>query len=120
MITSEQEAADILNKWHKEHTPITALFSSSGTPFAVKVTGYINGLSSNVLISDSSGEEKTRPANYILVPTHDVQSFQYVEANELGLSPEELAFVTTKQGAASLSLIFPDGRRLSLFEREQG
>jgi hypothetical protein len=119
MITSPQEAADILNKWYNEHTPVTALFSSSGTPFAVKVSGFINGLSSNVLISDSSREENTRPANYILVPTHDVQSYQYVEAKELGLSPEELAFVTSKEGAASLSLIFADGRRLSLFEREQ-
>jgi hypothetical protein len=118
MITSPQEANDILMKWYNEHTPITALFSSSGTPFAVKVSGYINGITSNVLISDSSREENTRPDNYLLVPTHDVQSYQYVEAKELGLSPEELAFVTTKEGAASLSLIFADGRRLSLFERE--
>ena len=118
MITSREEATDILMKWYNEHTPITALFSSSGTPFAVKVSGFINGITSNVLISDSSSDATTRPENYLLVPTHDVQSYQYVEAKELGLSAEELAFVTSKEGAASLSLIFADGRRLSLFERE--
>ncbi len=118
MIASREEAADMLSKWFNERTPVTALLASPGTSFAVKISGFVNGITSNILVSDGDQDPAVRPKNYILVPTDSVTSYQYLEAKELGLSPDETAFVEAMHGAATLSLIFSGGTRLSLFERE--
>ncbi|HEY6763963.1 MAG TPA: hypothetical protein VI386_04265 [Candidatus Sulfotelmatobacter sp.] len=119
MIASRQEASDLLGKWFKERTPITAFFTAVGSPFSAKVSGFVNGISSNIVISDGTHTPTVtvRPQNYMLVPIGDALEYQYVEAKDIGLTQDELAFVTDVKGAASLSIVLPNGARLSLFER---
>jgi hypothetical protein len=117
MRASREEAADLLLKWFNEHTPVTAFVTSPGNPFAVKISGFVNGVTSDILVSDGSHDPKERPNNYVLVPTGDAQGYEYIEAKDLGLSPGELAFVTRRTGSASLSIVFSNSARLSIFER---
>jgi hypothetical protein len=117
MIATREEATGLLGKWFNEHTPLTALFTTAGSPFAAKVSGFVNGVTSNILVSDGTHDPSVRSQNYILVPTLDAHEYLYLEAKDLGLSQEELAFVTQAHGAASLIIVFSNGARLSLFER---
>jgi hypothetical protein len=117
MIASREEASDLLQKWFNEHTPVTALFTIRTGTFAVKVSGFINGVTSSILISDGTHDPGIRSQNYILLSTLGAHHYEYLEAKDLGLSQEELAFVTDVHSAASLSILFSDGARLSLFEK---
>lgn len=120
MLASPQEALDILKKWFDESTRVTALLVSPDSLVTVKVTGFVNGVTSRILISDGSHDKTVIPKNFLLVPIEFISSFQYIEARELGLSPEEQEQLTEKFGTASLSLIYQSEVRLSIFEHPPG
>jgi len=116
MQLSRQEAADLITKWFDEVTPVTALLVSADASLTVKLSGFINGFSTNILISDGTREKGNNPKNYILFPAEFVDSFHYTEARELPIRPEHLDLVTQKHDFSSLSLLYESGVRLSIFE----
>jgi hypothetical protein len=118
MIASRQEASDLLNKWFEERTAVKALVTFAGSPFAVSVSGFVNGITSEILISDGPSDLTVRPANYILMPTIGVHQYEYLESKDLGLSQELIAAITEAHGKASLSVVFSSGLRLSVFEKQ--
>ena len=82
-----------------------------------KISGFVNGFSSFIVISDGTPVKTDIPANYMIFPAEPVEIFEYIEARELPLSIEEIELVSKKHGFSSLSLVYADGVRLSIFER---
>lgn len=117
MITSRQEAEDLLGKWFEERMAVKALVTFAGSPFAVGVSGIVNGITSEILISDGPPDSRVRPKNYIMMPTIGVHHYEYLESKDLGLSQELIASITEAHGRASLSVVFSSGLRLSIFEK---
>jgi|SRR5579859_1631437 len=119
MIASPREALDLLDKWFSEKTPVIALMTTPNLSVAVKITGFVNGSTSGILIiSDDSREDKKAVAlNYLVVPISSTESYFYVEAKDLKLSQEERDHLSKEMGQSGLSINFKDGLKLSIFER---
>ncbi|HWZ25165.1 MAG TPA: hypothetical protein VN037_07775 [Verrucomicrobiae bacterium] len=98
MEISRQEAIDLLHKWFEERTPVTALLFAADSSIKVGVTGFVNGLSDMILVSDGPRDEEM-PKNFILVPGLFMKSYEYSDP-----------------GTPSVSVEYLSGVRLSIFE----
>ena len=83
---------------------------------AVKILGYVNGLSKDILISDGSQEATgTEDPNYILIPANATKAYEYGEAKDLPFATEYFA---SRHGIANLRIVLQNEAILNLFERE--
>jgi len=110
MDISGDEALSLLRKWGQERIPVKGLAVSGDSVVASTVTGFINGLSPDILIS-SNGD-----ANSILFRADQVVNFSYTEAKDLPVSDSEKQRLAAKHGMASLSIKLQNGARISIFE----
>lgn len=111
MKTSPDEALDLLRKWASERTPLTVLLVLPDSDVAVKVSGFISGLTDDILISDGATDSRAR--NYIICPAGLTQSYEYGEAKDLPILPEYFA---AKHGPANLRIVLKNGASISFFE----
>jgi hypothetical protein len=111
MNISPDEALDLLRKWCSERTPISVLLIFPDSDIAIKVSGFISGLSDDILISDESPNSPTR--NQILIPARLTQSYDYVESKDLPIMPQYFA---AKHGSANLRIALTNGASISFFE----
>jgi hypothetical protein len=117
MNTSPDEALDLLRKWDSEHTPLTVLLALSESRVTVKVSGYINGLTDDILISDGTKSSDDSPCNYLIFPARSAQSFEYAEPKDFKqLEPEVRQYFIAKHGPANLRIVLTDGASISFFE----
>src|SRR5438876_9093031 len=117
MQISRQEAGLVISKWFNERTPLTLLLVSGDSSFTIKLSGFINGFSSRIVVSDGTPDKSSNPSNAIVFPADFVDSFKYEETKSLGLPQEAVQMVTNKPEFASLSLTYESGDRLTIFER---
>ncbi len=111
MNISADEALDLLRKWFSERTPVSVLLNFPDSDIAVKVSGFISGLSDDILISDESPKSPIR--NQILLPARLTQSYEYVEAKDLPILAEYFA---AKHGPTNLRIVLTNGAAISFFE----
>lgn len=109
MITPREAGFDLLSKWFNEHTPLTVLLVTANSSLAVKVTGFVNGISQNVIISDGTHERTIIPRNHVIFTADAIRSFSYLENKDLGVSQVEREYVSKNDHAGNLSVELVDG-----------
>lgn len=105
MEISRQEAIDLLHKWFEEFTPITAILFSADSSIKVGISGFLHGLSDNILISDGPRDKSQHQKNFLLAPGEFMKTYEYS-------GPEV-------HGVASVSLQYLSGVRLVIFETKR-
>jgi hypothetical protein len=114
MKTSPEEAFDLLRKWFTERTPLTVLLVVPTSELAVKVSGFINGLNDDILISDFGTASPNDPIhNHIIFPARLTESYEYAEAKDL---PFQREYFAAKHGPANLRIVLNNGISISFFE----
>jgi hypothetical protein len=109
MKISPDEALDLLHKWATERTPLIVLLVLPDSDVAVKVSGFINGLTDDIMISDDTNN----PRNHVIFPASLTQSCEYGEAKDQPIMPE---YFSAKHGPANLRIALSNGASISFFE----
>lgn len=115
---SGEEAVLLLKRLFDERLPILVWFVSADAKVNVKVSGFVNGLSQELMIfSDGEPVPTSRQSNLISVDPRSVVEVRYAELKDAKeLSPEEMSELEAKYGSASLALKLSSGARLTIFE----
>jgi hypothetical protein len=117
MKISPSEAIDLLRKWMSERTPVRVLFSLPDSRAAINVSGFINGLSDDILVSDVLPTAERPAPNYLIFSAKLAEEFHYGEAKDFtNLPTETRAFYIEKFGPANLKILLSDGCSVSFFE----
>jgi hypothetical protein len=117
MKISRAEAIDLLLKWMSERTPIKVLFSLPDSRAAINVSGFVNGLSDDILVSDLEPTAERQAPNYLIFSAKLAEEFHYGEAKDFTELPAETrASYIAKFGPANLRILLSDGCSVSFFE----
>jgi hypothetical protein len=117
MKISAEEALDLLRKWMSEHTPLTVLVAFPDSEVVAKISGFIHGLSDDILISDVIPTPQVQAPNYLIFPAAAAREFDYGEPKDFKQLPKEQRdFYIAKFGPANLRIVMSGGYSVSFFE----
>jgi len=119
MIPSGEEAVLLLKRLFDERLPVLVFFVSADSKVEVKVSGFVNGLATDMIIFSDGAEAvpTSIPSNRLCVDPRSIVETRYGEAKDVaGLSGEGKSELESKYGMASLAFKLSSGARLTVFE----
>lgn len=118
MDISRDELFYLLKKWMDERTELKAIYMDSVGSVAARITGFVNGIADDILISDGSTNPNDYPNNHIIVQARNMLTAGYLETKDVpSLTEKDRIALSQKHGTALVRIVLKHSATLNIFER---